>query len=135
MLWDYFRVVSPCFNNDTVLCKYYVDHSAWGTKLQTASIKIADRRRRGIFVIGANNSPIFGTYAGGCNNTLMKTPYIDITEGNNFSQMIREKLENTSWRYSPSLSIKKQCQWILHHIQHTCYLVRLPRICYHMNHK
>ena len=80
-------------NNDTVSCKYYVDHSGLGTELQTASIKIADQRRRGIFVIGANNSPIFGPYAGGCNNTLMKTPYIDITEGNHFSQMIRENLK------------------------------------------
>ena len=83
-------------NNDTVSCKYYVDHSGLGTELQTASVKIADQRLRGIFVIRANNSPIFGTYAGGCNNTLMKTPYIDITEGNNFSQMIREKLKDTS---------------------------------------
>ena len=96
MLRDYFRVVCPCLNNDIVSCKYYVDHSGLGTKLQTDSIKIADQRRRGIFVIRANNSPIFGTYAGGCNRTLMKTPYIDITEGNHFSQMIREKLKKTS---------------------------------------
>ena len=106
MLRDYFRVVCPCLKNDTVSCKYYVDHSGLGTELRTASIKIADLRRRGIFVIGANNSPIFCKHAGGCNNTLMKTPYIDITEGNNFSQMIREKLKDTSSRYSQSLSIK-----------------------------